>query len=162
MFGLNRGRIDPQRWLLLIGALKLLKGVFFLALGIAMLRLLHRDVYLFALSVVQALHLDPDQRFISKLLDAASLLTAHRLILVSVVVFLYAGLDFLEGIGLLLRQRWAEYVTLVFTLALLPLEAFKLIWHPNHWIAIIFVTNIVIAVYLIWLVRYQSHEAGTH
>jgi uncharacterized membrane protein (DUF2068 family) len=141
-----------------IGALKLFKGVFFLALGIGLLRLLHSDIDAFALSVVQALHLDPDRRFISKLLDEASLLTAYRLKLVSIVVFLYSALDFVEGVGLLLAQRWAEYVTLVFTLALLPLEAYKLIRHPNHWTAIIFAVNIVIALYLIWLVRNQHRE----
>lgn len=161
MFGLNRGSIDPQLWLALIGVLKLLKGVFFVALGIALLRMLHRDFYLFALSAVQILHLDPDQRFIARLLDEASLLTPHGLKLVSVVVFLYAVLDFVEGIGLILRQRWAEYVTLVFTLALLPLEAYKLVRHPNHWTAILFLANIVVAIYLIWIMRYQHRKMET-
>lgn len=141
-----------HRWLELIGALKLLKGVFFVALGFGLLRMLHHDLYMFALSVVEALHLDPDRLVITNLLDKVTLITDHRLKQLSVLVFAYAGLDFLEGVGLVLEKRWAEYLTLIFTVALLPLEAFRLVLHPSHWTLFVLLANVVIALYLAWLV----------
>lgn len=146
---------DPpkhHRWLEFIGVLKLLKGAFFVALGFGLLRMLHHDLYLFALQTVTALHLDPDRQAIALMLDKVTLLNDHRLKQVSAVVFIYAGVDFVEGTGLVLEKRWAEYFTLVLTVALLPLEAFKLIRHPNHWTLVLFLANILIAIYLAWLV----------
>ncbi len=144
----------PQhhRWLELIGVLKLVKGAFFVALGFGLLRMLHHDLYLFALQAVEALHLDPDRQVIATLLDKVTLLSDHRLKQLSAVVFIYAGLDFVEGAGLVLEKRWAEYFTLILTVALLPLEAFKLIHHPNHWTLVLLLVNILIAIYLAWLV----------
>lgn len=144
---------DRHRWLELIGFLKLLKGVFFVALAVGLLQMLHRDIYLFALQSVQALHLDPERRLISSLLDKTSLITDHRLKQLSTLVFLYAIVDFVEGIGLILEKRWAEYFTLILTIALLPLEIFKLAHHPNHWTISILLANILIVIYLFWLVR---------
>ncbi|HZC42566.1 MAG TPA: DUF2127 domain-containing protein, partial [Acidobacteriaceae bacterium] len=132
-----------HRGLELIGILKLLKGTFFVALGFGLLRMLHHDLYLFALQTVEALHLDPDRQAIALLLDKVTLLNDHRLKQFSAVVFIYAGLDFVEGIGLLLEKRWAEYFTLILTVALLPLEVIKLIHHPNHWTLVLLVANIL-------------------
>lgn len=141
-----------HRWLELIGVLKLLKGAFFVALGFGLLRMLHHDLYMFALRVVEVLHLDPDRLVITNLLDKVTLITDHRLKQLSALVFAYAALDFIEGVGLVLEKRWAEYFTLVLTVALLPLEAIKLIYHPNHWIVAVLVANVLIAIYLAWLV----------
>ncbi len=146
-------KLQRHRWLELIGALKLLQGAFFVALGFGLLRMLHHDIYMFALQAVETLHLDPDRLLIAKLLDKASLITDHRLKQLSALVFLYAALDFIEGVGLVLEKRWAEYLTLILTLALIPLEAVKLIHHPNRWIFAILLVNIAIAIYIASVVR---------
>ena len=156
----NSSPSQQHRWLELIGVLKLLKGVFFVALGFGLLRMLHRDLYLFALQAVEALHLDPDRQAIAILLDKVTLLNDHRLKQLSAVVFIYAGLDFIEGTGLVLEKRWAEYFTLILTVALLPLEAIKLIHHPNHWTVVLLLANIVIAIYLAWLVLPKQQSGG--
>jgi uncharacterized membrane protein (DUF2068 family) len=156
----SAGEVERHRWLELIGGLKLLKGVFFVALGFGLLRMLHRDLYLYALQVVEALHLDPDRLMIANLLDKVTLVTDHRLRQLSALVFLYACLDFVEGIGLMLEKRWAEYFTLILTVALLPLEAIKLIHHPNHWTLFLLLANLVIAFYLAWLVLPRRHTHG--
>jgi uncharacterized membrane protein (DUF2068 family) len=163
---LQTRKVDPpqhHRWLEFIGVLKLVKGAFFVALGFGLLRMLHHDLYLFALETVSALHLDPDRQAIAMLLDKVTLLNDHRLKQLSAVVFIYAGLDFVEGIGLVLEKRWAEYFTLILTVALLPLEAFKLVRHPNHWTVVLLLANILIAIYLAWLVlpKRASEEAAT-
>ena len=146
------GPSQHHRWLELIGVLKLLKGGFFVALGFGLLRMIHHDLYMFALQMVEALHLDPDRIAIARLLEKVTLLNVHRLKQLSALVFIYAALDFIEGTGLVLEKRWAEYFTLILTVALLPLEAIKLIHHPNHLTLLILLANILIAIYLAWLV----------
>lgn len=155
----TEGPPQRHRWLELIGILKLLQGGFFIALGFGLLRMLHHDLYMFALQMVEALHLDPDRLAIAALLNKVTLLNDHRLKQLSAVVFIYAVLDFIEGTGLVLEKRWAEYFTLVLTVALLPLEAIKLVNHPNHWTLILLVANILIAVYLAWLVLPRESRA---
>jgi uncharacterized membrane protein (DUF2068 family) len=148
-----------HRWLELIGILKLLKGGFFVALGFGLLRMIHHDLYMFALQMVEALHLDPDRIAIATLLEKVTLLNVHRMKQLSALVFIYAALDFIEGTGLVLEKRWAEYFTLILTVALLPLEAVKLIHHPNHWTLLILLANILIAIYLAWLVLPRGSQA---
>lgn len=145
-----------HRWLELIGILKLARGMFFVALGFGLLRMLHHDIYMFALRVVEAMHLDPDRIAIAGLLDKTSLLTTHRLKQLAALVFLYAAVDFVEGTGLLLEKRWAEYFTLILTVALLPLEVVKLVHHPNHWLFLLLLVNVLIALYLAWLVMWNK------
>jgi uncharacterized membrane protein (DUF2068 family) len=149
-----------QRGLVLIGALKLLKGALFVAVGFGLLRMLHHDLYILALRAVEVLRLDPDRRAISKLLEKVTLLNDHKLKQLSAVVFVYASLDFIEGTGLVLEKRWAEYFTLILTTAFLPLEAIKLVRHPNPWIFLLALVNVVVVVYLAWLVRPMHHAAA--
>ncbi|HET9086885.1 MAG TPA: DUF2127 domain-containing protein [Acidobacteriaceae bacterium] len=150
-----RGKSEHRRWLVIIGALKLLKGVLFIGLGFALLRMLHRDFYMVALRVSEALRLDPERIAVSKLLEKATLLDVHRLKQMSALIFAYACLDFIEGTGLVLEKRWAEYFTLVLTTAFLPLEAIKLAYHPNRWTFLLLLINVLLVVYLAWLVRSQ-------
>ena len=150
-------KFERHRWLELIGALKFLKGLFFVGLGFALLQMLHHDLYMLSLWVVETLHLDPDRLLIADLLDKISLITNHRLKQLAALVFIYASLDFIEGIGLILEKRWAEYFTLGLTIALLPLELIKLIQHPNHWTVVVLLVNIAIAIYLAWLVRPMAY-----
>ncbi len=152
VFGYSAAKTDRHRWLELIGALKVLRGAFFVAVGFGLLRMLHHDIYMFALRVVEALHLDPDRIAIARLLDKTALITVHRLKQLSALVFLYAALDLVEGTGLILEKRWAEYLTLIVTVALLPLEAVKAIHHPSHLALLILLVNVLIVIYLAWLV----------
>ncbi|MGC1784817.1 MAG: DUF2127 domain-containing protein [Acidobacteriaceae bacterium] len=154
-------RQDRHRWLELIGLLKLLKGAFFVALGFALLQMLHHDIYLLALRAVEMLHLDPDRMFVARLLDKVLLLDVHRVKQLAALVFIYAALDFIEGTGLVLEKRWAEYFTLILTIALLPLEGIKVVYHPDHWTVGILLANIAIVIYLAWLVRPLQRKQAT-
>ncbi len=156
----NATEIERHRWLEFIGVLKLLKGAFFVGLGFALLQMLHHDLYMLSIWAVETLHLDPDRRLIAGVLNKISLINNHRLKQLSALVFIYAALDFIEGIGLILEKRWAEYFTLILTIALLPLEVVKLIHHPNHWTALVLLANIVIVIYLAWLVRPLAYFHG--
>lgn len=151
-------RSEHARWLVVIGGLKLLKGAFFVALGFGLLKMLHHDIYMAALRVVEALRFDPDRLAIAKLLEKTSLVTDRRLKELSALTFSDAALDFIEGGGLVLRKRWAEYVTLVVTAAFLPLEAIHLIHHLNRWTLVVTLLNVAVVAYLAWLLPAQRKD----
>lgn len=151
-------RSEHVRWLVTIGALKLLKGTFFVALGFGLLKMLHHDIYMATLRVVEALRFDPDRLAIAKLLEKTSLVTDRRLKELSALTFADATLDFIEGAGLVLRKRWAEYVTLVVTAAFLPLEAIHLVHHFNRWTLLVTLLNVAVVAYLAWLVPAQRRN----
>jgi uncharacterized membrane protein (DUF2068 family) len=155
---MSAGVRRPRLGLEIIGGLKLLRGAFFIAVGFGLLRLLHHDLYMFALQVVEALRIDPDRMTVSRMLDKVALLSAHRVKQLSALIFVYAAVDWIEGTGLILRKAWAEYLTLILTLALLPLEAYRLLRQPNLWMALLFIVNILIAIYLVWALRQQHRE----
>jgi uncharacterized membrane protein (DUF2068 family) len=69
------------------------------------------------------------------------------------VTFTYAGMFALEGIGLWMRKRWAEWLTTIITASLIPLEVWELAHRPNFGKAAVVLANIAIVVYLIWHVR---------
>jgi uncharacterized membrane protein (DUF2068 family) len=67
--------------------------------------------------------------------------------------FFYAGLFAIEGTGLLLGKRWAEYFTIVTTSAFLPLEIYEMVKHFTVAKVVVTVVNALIVVYLAVRVR---------
>src|SRR5712692_7705776 len=104
--------------LLLIAVFKLAKGLLLVAAGIGALELLHRDVAGVAAHWIAVIHVDPDNRFIHTLIGKIWSVDDRRLREISAGTFLYAALFLTEGTGLMLRKRWAEYLTIVTTASL--------------------------------------------
>ena len=71
----------------------------------------------------------------------------------SIGTFLYAGLFTTEGVGLLLRKRWAEFFTIITTACLIPLEIYELSRHITAAKAIVALVNVLIVWYLAWRVQ---------
>jgi uncharacterized membrane protein (DUF2068 family) len=67
--------------------------------------------------------------------------------------FFYAGLFATEGVGLLMRKRWAEYFTIITTGALLPLEVFELTRRFTATRLVVLIVNALIVWYLARRVR---------
>ena len=59
-------------------------------------------------------------------LDRAAIIDDRLLKRIGALVFIYAGLDLIEGIGLYLEKVWAEYMTLAITASFLPWEVFEI------------------------------------
>jgi len=62
--------------------------------------------------------------------------------------FAYAGLFSIEGVGLLLRKRWAECFTIITTGGLIPIELFELARSFSAAKLAVPMVNLVIVVYL--------------
>jgi uncharacterized membrane protein (DUF2068 family) len=139
--------------LALIGLFKLFKALLLIAVGIGAIRFLHRDLAATVMHWVQVLGVDPDNRFVHRLLVRAFRVSLKQLRELSVGTFLYAGLFATEGIGLLLRKRWAEYFTIVSTGGLVPLEIYELARHFTVTKLVVTAVNVLIVWYLAARVR---------
>ena len=73
--------------------------------------------------------------------------------LLSVGTLFYSALFFTEGIGLLLRKRWAEYFTIISTGAFIPLEIYELLKHVTPVKILLMILNVAIVVYLVLRLR---------
>jgi uncharacterized membrane protein (DUF2068 family) len=144
---------DRNRWLIAIGVLKLLKAVLFVSMGFGVIRLLHRDIAEVLLRATLALRFDPENRFVNVVLEKASMLTTHRLKEISVAIFLYAVLDVIEGIGLVLEKAWAEYFTLILTGSFLPWEFYEIIRRVTVFKIVLTVLNLLVFIYLAYVVN---------
>jgi uncharacterized membrane protein (DUF2068 family) len=134
----------------LIASWKLLNAVFFTAVGLGLLRLRGHNVVDFLNAyIIIPYHLNPENRVIYWLLDRADVLTSHRLLLLGYAAFFYAALFATEGIGLLLRKHWAEYLVVIVTGSLLPLEIWELYHKLAWWKFAAVVGNLLIVVYLV-------------
>jgi uncharacterized membrane protein (DUF2068 family) len=155
-------RLRHDRWLIIIGAFKILEGLLFVLLGLGVVRLLHRDMGDMLLRAALALRLDPESHFVNILLDKVQLLTPHKMRLISAGIFLKAGLDFVEGIGLALEKTWAEWLTIGLTASFLPWEIFEIIRHFT-WVKVgVTLINVLVLLYLVWVqqLRLRAHRRG--
>jgi uncharacterized membrane protein (DUF2068 family) len=141
--------------LVLIGAFKLVKALLLIAVAIGALKLLHRDVAGTVMHWIQVLRVDPDNHFVHGLLEKIFRVTPKQLKELSIGTFFYAGLFATEGVGLLLRKRWAEYFTIITTGGLIPLEIFELVRHFTVVKLIVTLINVLIVWYL--AARVRSH-----
>jgi uncharacterized membrane protein (DUF2068 family) len=140
----------PRTWtLLLIAIFKLFKGLLLTLTGIGLLSLLHKDVAAVVLQLATALNVDPDSRLIHGLFVKLLGLNDRKLEAISAGTFFYAALLLTEGVGLLMRQRWAEYFTIITTALLIPLEVYELIQHFTVTRVLILVVNLLIVAYLV-------------
>jgi uncharacterized membrane protein (DUF2068 family) len=158
----RRTRQPHDRWLIIIGAFKILEGTFFVLLGLGVVRLLHRDVGDLLLRLALALRIDPESHFVNLLLDKVQLLTPHKMRLISAGIFLKAGLDYLEGIGLAMEKTWAEWLTIGLTASFLPWEVFEII-RRFTWVKVgITLLNVLVLLYLLWVqqLRLRAHHRG--
>ncbi len=82
------------------------------------------------------------------------------LIKVGVLVAAYALLEGPEAVGLWLQRRWAEYLTLIATSALLPLEIYELTQRLSPLKIFTLIINLAIVVYLLLAKRLFGIRGG--
>jgi len=65
----------------------------------------------------------------------------------------YALLEGTEGVGLAMRRRWAEYLTVVATGLLIPYEVYELGRHATLFKVGALLLNVAVVAYLAWRKR---------
>ena len=147
--------------LVLIGLFKLLKGLMLIAAGVVALKLLHKDIADVVTHWVEMLGIDPEGRFVHRILAKLFSTSSKQLKDLSAGLFIYAGLFLTEGVGLLLQKHWAEYLTVITTSTLIPLEVYELAKRFSIAKLAILAVNVMIVWYLIYRIRDRRQELGT-
>jgi uncharacterized membrane protein (DUF2068 family) len=142
-----------SRLLRLIALFKLVKAALLIAVGVGALNLLHKDVAGAVEQWVELLRLDPNNHYIDFVLEKASNLTPDKIKQLGLGSMIYAGLFLTEGIGLWLEKRWAEWLTVVITSSLIPIEIYEIYRHPTAIKIAVLLINIAIVAYLLYRIR---------
>jgi uncharacterized membrane protein (DUF2068 family) len=143
----------PNRWLQVIAVFKLCKAALLVLLAFGAFHLLHKDLADELEHWAKAARIDPENRYLVGLLAKANLVDARKLKELGGLTLAYAALFLTEGVGLWLRQRWAEYLTTIATASFIPLEIYELGRHPTVAKTILLVLNVAIVIYLIFTLR---------
>jgi uncharacterized membrane protein (DUF2068 family) len=150
-----------NRWLILIAAFKLSQAALFIAIGVGALRLVGKDIGDLLLRLAEHLHFTSEPRFIDFILEKSSLVNDHLLRRIGAVVFIYAGLDLIEGFGLYLEKTWAEYLTLAITASFLPWEIFEVLRRVTWIRSGLLTVNALVVFYLLKMVIERGRERRT-
>ncbi len=135
--------------LLAIALFKLVKAALLIAIGCGALSLVHDpDAAATLRHLVGSLRIDPHNHFIHGVIGKISGLDAPRLEALSAGTFLYAAVFLVEGTGLLLRKRWAEYLTTIITGSFIPFEIYELAQEPSVPKVAGIAINVLIVIYL--------------
>jgi uncharacterized membrane protein (DUF2068 family) len=139
-----------------IALYKIVKVALLLAVAYGELRL--RDASLVAklLSWAAAKPYGLEHRMVSWFVQLFSGLSASRVTALRLVTLAYAAIFAVEGIGLWMEKRWAEWLTVVVTASLIPLEVWEMFHRPTIGKLAILLGNAVIVAYLVWHVRTKN------
>jgi uncharacterized membrane protein (DUF2068 family) len=101
------------------------------------------------------LNLDVGRGIIMQLLLRALVFVGgfNHVTLLALSAMAYAALEATEGVGLALRRRWAEYLTVIATGILIPYEAYEVIRHPTLFKVGALALNLAVVGYLAYRKR---------
>jgi uncharacterized membrane protein (DUF2068 family) len=148
------------RYLKLIAVFKILKGLFLLTAGFSLLFLNSRARWMDAISdwagdELLVVHNRTLLYFLNRLQDAMS---GGHLRATGLLALFYSTVLFTEGIGVYLQQRWAEFLMIFATAALIPLEIHHLLVKPSLGAGVILAVNC----FIVWFLYLVLRRAPRH
>ena len=149
-----------RRVLRLIAAERIVRGVLLLAAGVYLLFHINSDFGRVAERVLRAVDLDPRRPLFHRVIAYLHHLHASEVRIAALFALGYGVLELVEGTGLWLDQLWAEYLTVIATSLLVPLELYELVHHPSALKAAGLVVNLAIVAYLIHLLRHRKRGSS--
>jgi len=149
------------RYLKLIGLFKICKGALLLLLGVSLLFLNARTRWIDALSnwTADEILLEHSKPIGFLLREVQTVLADGALRATGFLALFYSAVLFTEGIGVYLQQRWAEFLMIFATAALIPIEVRHLLHDPGLVGALILVANCFIVWFLYRVLRREKPKA---
>jgi uncharacterized membrane protein (DUF2068 family) len=157
---------DPprsRRILRLIALERFVRGIILIVAGAYLLTHLGSDLGRIADRVMRALELDTRRPFLRHIIDRLHRLHASTVVITGIGALGYGLLESVEGVGLWLDKLWAEYLTVIATSLLVPLELYELARKPTLLKAAGIAVNLAIVAYLARALRRRvkaAHAAG--
>ncbi len=142
-----------KRLLQVVASFEFFKGSFVFLIGLSAILLVHKDAWLIAESLLALLHISTDRHSAQLFLDFADNITDSRLWAAAQLAFVYTALRFVEAYGLWHQRTWAEWVAFGSGTLFLPLEIRELMRGITLLRSAMFVGNLVIVLYMLYLLR---------
>jgi uncharacterized membrane protein (DUF2068 family) len=151
-----------DRMLRVIAVFKFLKAATLIAASLGAFRFLHHDLGDAAEQWVRDLKLDPGNRFVVAALRRIANLSAEQIRRLGLVGLVYAALFVTEGTGLWLLKPWGEWVTVIISGSLVPVEIYEILRHVTLTRAAVVTVNVAVVVYLMVQIRSRKQrESGS-
>jgi uncharacterized membrane protein (DUF2068 family) len=146
----------PDFGLRVIIVWKVVKACLLAAVGITALVLYNNDLHDVGAGVVHWMGIDPAGPRVAKALGKLAGMTPGRMVAVGAGALGYGVVLAVEAWGLHQRRVWAEWLTVIVTSSLIPLEIYELAKHATVGKVIALVVNVAIVMYLLrhrWLFK---------
>jgi uncharacterized membrane protein (DUF2068 family) len=147
-----------RRVLQAVAAFEFFKGIFVMLIGFCALALVHKDVWLYAESLLALFHISTDRRSAQLFLDFADSVTDARLWAAARIAFAYTALRFTEAYGLWNCRTWAEWVALVSGALLMPLEIRELLRGVTALRSALFLGNLAVVFFMLYVILSNRRE----
>ena len=142
----------------LIAAERVVRGLLLLAAGVYLLAHTGSNFGSIANHLARAIELDPRRPFVRHLIARLTALRQHQIGVFGAGALAYGALELVEGVGLWLRKRWAEWLTIIATSLLVPLELYELVRRATTLKTVGLTVNILIVLYLLRVVRAKGRR----
>jgi uncharacterized membrane protein (DUF2068 family) len=150
----NHGQAHSHdRFMQAIAVFKFVKAILFLLAALGALGLMQQGVADQAREWASAMAFTSGQQITRRVIGFIAGLSRSKIGALGVVALFYATLFATEGVGLWRERRWAEYLTVIATGSLIPLEIWEIVRHPTPLRFATFAGNVVIVIYLIVRIR---------
>ncbi len=147
-----------DRMLRFIAVFKFLKAATLVAVGVGAFGLVHKDVAAVAERWIERFGLDPGSHFLNLALAKVAHLSPAQIKKLGLASFIYAALFLAEGTGLWLLKRWGEWLTVIITTSLVPIEIYEIHRHPSVAKVAVLLINIAVVAYLVYHMREKRPE----
>lgn len=141
----------------LIALFKFLKAVLLLAVAFGAVGLLRHGISQASERILAMFSSGAERHAALAVVSRITPMSPKRIGELGIVAFLYAVVFLVEGTGLWLQRRWAEYLTIVVTASLIPFEIHELMQGVTVARVATLVVNVAVLVYLI--VRLRRRDA---
>jgi len=146
---MKTGKNAPSKsGLRLVATMEAAKGLLVLLAGGGLLSVIHKDLHLAAVHLVQVLHFNPAKHYPSIFIDAADRVTDLQLWMLALSALLYATIRFVEAYGLWRQMQWAEWFGLLSGAMYIPLEIFETTREFTWPRITVLVVNLIVVGYL--------------
>jgi uncharacterized membrane protein (DUF2068 family) len=139
---------------------KLFKGLVLFVFGASLLFLdIQEPWYVAVVSWVDAELMTPRKGLLYWLLPKVlAFLTSDTLRTTAILALVYAVVLAVEGVGVYLERRWAEWLMVVATGSLIPLEVYHILHRFTWFRLVVLIGNCCIVAYL-WVVLHKKSQS---
>jgi uncharacterized membrane protein (DUF2068 family) len=154
----NENWRERDQMIEIIAIFKFVKAAGLIAIDFGLLKLLDPAIAQRMQSWVLALSQSAAHPHVLRALVTVTSFSERRIQTLGVIALAYATLYMIEGIGLWHQSRWAEYLTIVATSLLIPLEIYEIARHATVPKVFALIVNIGAVIYLAYRLRHEDER----